>query len=123
MNANRLFWVSLGLLIIGFACGYALRGTSMSFVLYHLGGLGALGLLACGSGAIAEKKGYSHWRGFIIALSLSVLLGVIAAYVIPPAGQESRPAACGGSVSLVVALIAIAFWSLKKRRSRVYADR
>ena len=119
MKTNRLVFVSLGLVVIGFACGYALQGTWVSFALYHVGGLGTLGLLACGSGAIACKKGHGYWYGFSLALFLSILVGVIAAYFVPPAGHASRPAACGGSVSLVVALIVIAFWALKKGKSRV----
>jgi hypothetical protein len=117
MRTSRLVFASLGLLVIGFACGYALRGTGMSLPLYHVGGLGALGLLACGAGAIALKKGRGFWWGFLPALSLSILLGLIAAYLVPPTGLESRPAACGGSVSLLVALVVIAFWGLKKGRS------
>ena len=56
MRVTRMVLLSLGLLIVGFAGGYALTDTWMTFVLYHMGGLGAVGLLACGAGAIARKK-------------------------------------------------------------------
>ena len=117
--ARRMTLLSLALLIIGFAGGYALRDSRFSFVLYHLGGLGSLGLLASGAGFIASKKGYGYWRALSLALSISILLGVIAAYLVPPTGDESRPAACGGSVSLVVALIFIVVWTFMKRRDKV----
>ena len=118
MIATRMAFLSLGLLIIGFTGGYALPDTWMSFALYHIGGLGALALLACGAGVIASKKGYGFWRAFLFALSLAILLGVAAAYLVPPTGEEVRPAACGGSVSLLVALIVVVFWAFAKRREK-----
>ena len=113
--AARVAIFSLGLLIIGFTGGYALPDAWMSFALYHIGGLGALGLLACGAGVIASKKGYEFWRVFSFALSLAILLGAAFAYLVPPTGEDGRPAACGGSVSLLVALIVVGFWALARR--------
>ena len=112
---SRMPIFSLGLIIIGFAGGYALRDGWVSFTLYHIGGLGAVSLLACVTGTIANKKGYGYWRAFSYALSLPILLGVIGAYLVPP-GDGGRPAACGGSVSLAVALIFIVAWAFVKRR-------
>ena len=111
MMATRVAILSLGLSIIGFAGGYALPDTWLSFALYHIGGLGALGLLACGAAVIASKKGYEFWRAFLFALSLAILLGAAFAYLVPPTGEEGRPAACGGSVSLLVALMVVGFWA------------
>lgn len=116
MIATRMALLSMGLLLIGFIGGYALPDTWMSFALYHIGGLGALGLLACGAGVIASKKGYGFWRAFLFALSLAILLGVVGAYLVPPTGEEGRPAACGGSVSLLVALIVVISLAFTKRR-------
>jgi hypothetical protein len=109
----------LALLLIGFAGGYTLRDPRFSFVLYHIGGLGSLGLLASGVGFIASKKGYGYWRAFALALSNSILLGVIAAYLVTPTGDEGRPAACGGSISLIVVLIFVVIWTFVKRRDKV----
>ena len=111
MMATRVAILSLGLSIIGFAGGYALPDTWLSFALYHIGGLGASGLLACGAAVIASKKGYEFWRAFLFALSLAILLGAAFAYLVPPTGEEGRPAACGGSVSLLVALMVVGFWA------------
>ena len=117
--ARRMIWYSLGLIIIGFGSGYALREGWFSFVLYHIGGLGAVGLLACVSAIIAKNKGYGYWRAWLIALLLPVFLGLIVAYLVPPVDHESRPAACGGSVSLASALIFVAIWAFMRRRRRV----
>jgi hypothetical protein len=124
-NTRWIVWYSLGLIVIGFAGGYVLREGWLSFVLYHLGGLGAVGLLACASAAIARSKGYGYWRAWLVALLLSVLLGLIAAYLVPTRDQGTRPAACGGSVSLGTGLIAIAVSSFMGRRRNVtgHSDR
>jgi hypothetical protein len=117
--ARRMIWYSLGLIIIGFGSGYALGEGWLSFVLYHIGGLGAVGLLACTSAAIARKKGYSYWRAWLLAMLLPVFSGLIAAYFVPPGVKENRPAACGGSVSLALGLIIIAVWAFMRRRRLV----
>jgi len=110
--------LSLALLIIGFSSGYALKDPRLSFVLYHMGGLGSLSLLASGVGFIARKKGYGYWRASSLAISISILLGAIAAYLVTPTGDEGRPAACGGSVSLIVVLIFVVVWTFVKRRGK-----
>jgi hypothetical protein len=114
--ANRILLISLGLMIIGFIVGYALPDGWMSFALYHVGGLGATSFLASVTAAIASKKGHRYWRAFSLALFLPVLLGIIVAYLVPPPMNGDRPAVCGGSVSLVVALIFIVVWAFVKRR-------
>jgi hypothetical protein len=114
--ARRMIWYSLGLIIIGFGSGFALREGWLSFVLYHIGGLGTAGLLACASATIARNKGYDYWRAWLIALLLPVFLGLIAAYLVPLGDHESRPAACGGSVSLALGLIFVAYWAFMRRR-------
>jgi cbb3-type cytochrome oxidase subunit 3 len=117
--ARRMTWYSLGLIIIGFGGGYALREGWLSFVLYHIGGLGAVGLLACASAAMARNKGYEYWRAWLLAFLLPSFLGLIAAYLVPPGEHERRPAACGGSVSLALGLIFVAVWAFMRRRGRV----
>lgn len=114
--ARKVCLLSLGLLVVGFGCGYALGYTSLGYGLMHLGGLGSLSLLACGSGYIAEKKGFGFWSAFFITLSGSALIGTVGAYLVPPVGGEGRPAACGGSLSLVIALAYLIFWAVRKQR-------
>jgi hypothetical protein len=119
----RMILLSLGLLIAGFAGGYAVQSPAVSFVLHHLGGLGSVGVLAGVVGTVAGKKGYRYGSAFWTALSTAILLGLIAAYLVPPSAGESRPAACGGSVSLAVAIIFIAAWAFVKRKETVVVPR
>ena len=111
-----MIWLSLVLIVIGFGGGYVLGDGRLEFVLYHLGGLGATGLLACASAAIAKRKGYGYWRAWLIALFLPLVLGFITAYLAPPGNQGIKPGACGGSVSLGVGIILIVVWSIMKQR-------
>ncbi len=114
--ARRVCLLALTLMLFGFGFGYALGYTTLGYGLMHIGGLGSLGLLACGVGYIAHKKGYRYWPAFSLALTSSILIGTIGAYLIPPVGDEGRPAACGGSLSLVIALVFLVVWAIKKRR-------
>ena len=113
---KRVLFISLALVVFGYGSGYALGYTALGYVLMHVGGLGSIGLLASGVGYIAQRKGYRYWPAFILTLSSSVLLGTIGAFLVPPAAGESRPAACGGSLSLIVALVFLAVWSIRKHR-------
>ena len=108
---HGMIWYSLGLLIIGFVVGYMLPDGRASFVSYHLGGLGAVSLLACVSAMIARNKGFNYWHVWLVTVLLSVVLGLIAAYLLPTKDGGAGPAACGGSVSLGVGLILIGVWS------------
>ena len=114
--ARRICLLALVLTVAGFGFGYALGYTALGYGLMHVGGLGSLVLLACGVGHIAYNKGFSYWSAFSFALSSSVLIGTIGAYLVPPVGDEGRPAACGGSLSLVIALVFLVVWAIKKRR-------
>jgi len=115
---RTVLWSSLALIMIGFGSGYALREGWPSFVLYHLGGLGAVGLLACASGSLAMRKGYAYWPAWSLAFFLPAFLGVVVAYLVTPGEHEGRPAACGGSVSLALGLIFIAVWAFAMRGRR-----
>jgi len=62
---------------------------------------------------------YSLGLIVIGALLVPVLTGLIAAYLVPPGAHESRPAACGGSVTLALGLLFIAGSALLRRRQGV----
>ena len=111
-----IVWLWVALMVVGFGCGYALGYTMLGYLLMHIGGLGSLGLLACGVGSIARSKGYGYWPAFNIALSSSVLIGAVGAFLVPPVEGDGRPAACGGSLSLAIALVILAFWGAMKTR-------
>ena len=117
VKARWVYLLALALMAIGYGFGYTLGYTELGYGLMHVGGLGSLGFLACGVGHMAQKKGYRFWPTFIFALSSSILIGTVGAYLVPPVGDEGRPAACGGSLSLVIALIFLVVWALKKRRA------
>jgi hypothetical protein len=114
--ARRVCLFTLVLIVVGYGFGYALGYTTLGYGLMHIGGLGSLGLLASGVGYIAHRKGYRYWPAFSFALSSSILIGTIGAYLVTPVGDEGRPAACGGSLSLVIALVFLVVWAIKKRR-------
>ena len=116
---RRMTWYSLGLIVIGFGGGMLFRESWPGFVLYHLGGLGSVGLLASASAAIAASKGYGFWRAWLLAFFLPILVGLIFAYLVPPGDHERRPVACGGSVSLALGLIFIVGWAILRRKKGV----
>jgi hypothetical protein len=117
--AKPVFLLSLALAAVGFGAGYSIGYSTLGYVLMHIGGVGSLGVLASSAGHVALRKGYRYWPAYILSLSSSVLLGTIGAYLVSPEPGHSRPAACGGSLSLVVALVFLAIWGAKKRRSTV----
>ncbi len=119
---TKVFLASLALLLLGFGCGYALGYTALGYILLHIGGLGALGIMAAGAGFLARRKGYDYWRAFLLSLASSILIGTAGAYLAPPSVGESRPAACGGSLSLVVALLLLAIWAIWKRRGKAVSE-
>ena len=112
---RRLLWSCIASMAVGFGGGYGVDGGWLRFVLHHLGGLGAVGLLAYAAAFIAYGRGRDFRRAWAIAFIISALLGLIGAYLVPPGEYGSRPAACGGSVSLAVGLIFIVVWALSKR--------
>ena len=114
--SGRVCLLSGMLMAVGFGGGIALEDGWVSFALHHVGALGASALLACAAAVIASRKGRGFWKAFSSALLIPILLGVIAAYLVPPAEDGVRPAACGGSVSLSVTLFFILAWALVRRR-------
>ena len=114
--AGRVLLLSVGLMVVGFGGGISLADSWVSFTLHHVGALGASGLLACAAAVIASKKGRRFRRAFSFALLIPILLGVAAAYLVPPGEDGVRPAACGGSVSLSVTMLFILAWALVKQR-------
>ena len=111
-----MIWYSLGMTVIGLGGGYVLADGPLEFALYHIGGLGSIGLLACASAAIARGRGYSYWRAWLIAVLLPVILGFVAAYIGSPGRSWIRPEVCGGSASLGTGLILIAVWYFMGQR-------
>jgi hypothetical protein len=53
---------------------------------------------------------------WFFTLLLASLVGLVAAYLVPPGESGSRPGACGGSVSLALGLLSIAGWLVVKKK-------
>jgi hypothetical protein len=111
---SRVLLFFLGLLIVG-AIGYlALRGPLIGSIFAHVGGSGVIGLLAGLAGTIAKKKGFSYWKALLLGFILPVVLGVIAVLLV-------QSMSCGGSVSLVVALLIVIIYSVIRPRDPNFA--
>lgn len=110
--------IFIALLILEFFSGYTIESESFSFIMYHVGGFGALGILSCIVGVIANKKGYGYLRPLLIALLASIVVGIISAFLIPTIESESNSVACGGTVSLGVGVIFIVLWVLVKNKAK-----
>ena len=109
--------IFIALLILGFLSGYKIESENSSFIMYHVGGFGALGILSCIVGVIASHKGYGYLTPLLIALLASIGFGVISAFLIPTSESESNSVACGGTVSLCVSVIFIVLWGLVKNKA------
>ena len=111
----RLPLYFLCLLIIGGIGGLLLRQSAASYVLFHLGAVGLLGISGALAGSLAKKKGFGYTRAFLLGFALPIILGIIGAFLTPPGEGGTRPAACGGSLSLLVAIIVIFTYAFVRR--------
>ena len=105
------------MLLLGFITGFTVGSETFSFIMYHIGGLGAVGILACIAAAIAGRKGYGFTVPFLLSSALSVVIGLAGALFIPGTRGEDGSIACGGSVSLGVGIIFIVIWAFAKNRA------
>lgn len=105
----KLLLLFLLLLIIGIV-GYFISDSHwLNYTFAHGGGLGIVGILGCCAGIVAMKKGYNFWKTFLLGFVLPIILGFIAAFI-------TQPIACGGTVSLVVAVLILIIYSLVQPR-------
>ena len=103
-----VFVISAGLMIVGTAGFFAFRNSLTGQLSAHAGALGLIGVFAWVTGLIARKRGFRYWTAFSIGLALPIVLGVGAVLLWVFAG---RPLACGGVVSLSVAILTIVGYS------------
>ncbi len=99
----------LVLLIISIVGYFSLEDHWMEYVFAHSGGLSIVGLFACLAGTIARKKGYGYRKAFYLAFLLPIIVGVLVVFLSPSV-------ACGGSISLGIALITVVLYSLVRQR-------
>ncbi len=117
LTANRITLISLGLLIVGTAGYFSLRGYWFFYLFAHAGALGVMGLLGVAAGSIARKKGYDFTKAFYTGFVIPIVLGLIAVFVVRYAGGEGTPFYCGGSVSLAAAILIIVGYLLVRRKT------
>lgn len=105
------FLLSLIVILIGCIGYFSLpRGHLLFYVFAHLGALGVLGLIGGAAGLLARRKS----RSYVVALLLGIILPIVAgiAVVMISGNQVS----CGGSISLIVAILVVAFYALIRRK-------
>lgn len=112
MAPIKILLLSLILLVLGVSGYILIDGLPFNYIFAHIGGLGIFGLLSCLAGFVANKKGYSYWKAFLICLISSIMSGIIAVGIVNGLGGRG----CGGSVSLAIALIVIIFYSVARQK-------
>ena len=91
--------------------GYALLHSSwIRYFFAHLFGLGIILLLGCLSGTLAVKKGYSLTPAFLISAFLPIAAGILAVLWVHMKGGHG----CGGSVSLLLAILVTIIYAVAK---------
>ncbi len=113
---KRILLLSLGFLIVGSVGYFSLhREVWIFYVFAHLGALGVMGLFGSVAGILARKKHRGYWTAFSLGSVLPIISGIVAVFIFL-LGEESR-LYCGGSVSLVVAVLMIVFYLLPKKKT------
>jgi hypothetical protein len=113
---KRIFVISLVAFIIG-TLGYFLlsRDFWVFYLVAHIGALGVMGLFGCLVGYLANKKQRGYWTAFLLGSLLPIILGLIAVIVFYV--KQDGVLYCGGSVSLLVALLVVlSYLVVKKKR-------
>ncbi len=114
-SAKRMLLLFGGLLIIGAAGYFNLRGHWAFYLFAHLGALGVVGLLGVAAASIGRIKGHDYVTALGIGVALPIALGVIAVFLVRFLGEKGV-FYCGGAVSLAVALLIIVYYSVFRRK-------
>ena len=112
-HGTSILLLFLGLLVVGTAGYFMNRGLLVGYISAHIAALGVIGLLGIAAGHLARRKGYHYWKAFLFALSLPILLGLLAVFAFYFLKGSIN---CGGSVSLAVALVILLGCFLAKRK-------
>ncbi|MCP4580370.1 MAG: hypothetical protein GY839_02035 [candidate division Zixibacteria bacterium] len=108
-------WVllsSLIALIIGCIGYFSLdRGLPLFYTFAHLGALGVLGLIGGVASILARKKGRSYWMALLLSILLPIVAGIVGALMI------GNQVSCGGSLSLLIAIIVTGFYALISKKT------
>ena len=114
--AKKIFLLSIITLIFGLIGYFIFWNHWIRIIFAHIGALGIIGLFACLTGAIAEKKGLNYRNAVLLGFFPSIFIGIIADYLVDPPGEYGLPSSCGGVVSLGVALIVVVIYLIAKKR-------
>ena len=113
IKERRILLLFIGLLIFGLAGYFALHNFGVRYVFAHIGGLAIIGLLGYWAGRIAKKKGYRFWKAFLFGFGIPVILGVFSVFLVQILGGRG----CGGSVSIIAALLVVVGCFFVKRKN------
>lgn len=113
-SKSRLPLFFLGLLLISVIAYFASRHLWIHLIFAHLGGTSIVGLFACLAASMARKKNYSYRNAFLASLILPVVAGFIVVLVLFP---PDPTLACGGSATLIVALLIVIVYSFLKKKA------
>jgi cell shape-determining protein MreD len=113
---KKTFVLSIITLIVGLIGYFIFWNHWTRYIFTHIGALGIIGLFACLTGLIAEKKGLNYRKAVLLGFFPSILLGIIADYLIDPPRENGLPSSCGGVVSLSVAIIIVIIYLMTKKR-------
>ncbi|MCK4663211.1 MAG: hypothetical protein KAT68_10120 [Bacteroidales bacterium] len=113
---KNIFILSIVTLITGLIAYFIFWDHWTRYIFAHIGALGIIGLFAYLAGTIAEKKGLNYKKAILLGFFPSILLGIIADYLIDTPRENGLPSSCGGIVSLCVALIVVIIYFIAKQR-------
>ena len=115
-GAVKTFLLFLGLLLIGSTGYFVLRGHWAFYFFAHLGALGVMGLFGVAAAAVARKKGRSDRTAFLFGFAVPIVVGVVAVFLVRFLGEAGTPYYCGGSVSLMAAILIIGGYLFSRKR-------
>ena len=113
IKERKILLIFIILLIFGLAGYFALHNFRVRYVFAHIGGLAIIGLLGYWAGRIAKKKGYNFWKAFLYGFVFPVILGIFSVFLVQILGGRG----CGGSVSIVAALLVVIGCFFVKRKN------
>jgi len=114
--AKKIFLLSIITLVFGLIGYFIFWNHWIRYIFVHIGALGIIGLFACLTGAIAEKKGLNYKNAVLLGFFPSIFIGIIADYLVDPPRENGLPSSCGGVVSLGVAIIVVIIYLISKER-------
>jgi hypothetical protein len=114
-KGKKVFIISLIAFIISILSYFLLSRDFWMFYLFaHIGAMGVMGLFGCLVGYLANKKQRDYWTAFLLGSILPIVLGLLAVlyfYI-----KQDGVLYCGGSVSLLVALLVVLSYLIVRKK-------